>query len=182
MKKLLLILFLTSFTTLLAQEQTQTENHDQNELRINVTNALIFEWVDLSYERVLNEESTIGLGVLFSLNDDSEVFDEYRTFSLTPYYRHFFSRKYARGFFVEAFGMLHTRNEIDYIYEDFPPYENFEISDKHTDFALGVSGGAKFITKRGFVAEFYFGIGRDLFSDSDIEFVGRGGLSLGFRF
>jgi hypothetical protein len=38
------------------------------------------------------------------------------------------------------------------------------------------------VSKRGFVAEIYAGIGRDLFGNSDIEIVSRGGISLGYRF
>jgi len=48
--------------------------------------------------------------------------------------------------------------------------------------AVGISAGAKFLTKRGFIAEIYLGIGRDLLGNSDDEIVGRGGISLGYRF
>ena len=37
-------------------------------------------------------------------------------------------------------------------------------------------------TKRGFIAEIYAGIGRDLLGQSEIEVVGRGGISIGYRF
>ena len=53
---------------------------------------------------------------------------------------------------------------------------------KYTDFAVGISVGAKFVSKRGFIAEIYAGIGRDLLGESDIEVVGRGGISIGKRF
>jgi hypothetical protein len=106
--------------------------------------------------------------------------DEYRTFSITPYYRHFFSKKYAQGFFVEAFGMLHSGEEEIY-YSNSYPYDTF-VNEKYTDFAVGISAGAKFLSKRGFVAEIYLGIGRDLLGQSDIEVVGRGGISIGKRF
>ena len=42
--------------------------------------------------------------------------------------------------------------------------------------------GAKWVTQRGFVAEIYAGIGRDMFNQSEIEVVGRGGMSIGYRF
>jgi len=48
--------------------------------------------------------------------------------------------------------------------------------------AAGISVGGKFVTKRGFVTEIYLGIGRDLLGNSDIEVVGRGGVSIGYRF
>jgi len=53
---------------------------------------------------------------------------------------------------------------------------------EYTDFAIGISAGGKFISRRGFVAEVYLGIGRGLLGESDIEVVGRGGIAFGFRF
>jgi hypothetical protein len=183
MKKITLsALFLIVSISLFAQENEPR----QSELKINMSNLIGFKWFDVSYERLLNEESSIGVGTLFSLDNKSEGLDEYRTFSITPYYRQFFSSQYAQGFFVEAFTMLHSGKDYtyNYYYEDFPPYNTIEntTEEKYTDFAVGISVGGKWVTKRGFVAEVYAGIGRDLLNQSDIEVVGRGGISIGYRF
>ena len=176
--------------SLIGYSQETEESQDvlrKNELKINMTNLIIFKWVDVSYERILNEESTFGVGTLFSLDQDynDDVLDEYRTFSITPYYRHFFSNKYAQGFFVEGFGMLHSGKD-EYYNDYYNPltdsYNYVDYQEKYTDFAIGISAGAKFVTKRGFVAEIYLGIGRDLLGNSDIEVVGRGGIAIGYRF
>ena len=74
--------------------------------------------------------------------------------------------------------MLHGGKDEFYIDDNFGFYE---IRD-YTDFALGISVGGKFVTKRGFIAEIYLGIGRDLLGNTDVEVVGRGGISLGYRF
>lgn len=183
MKKITLsaLLFIVS-TALFAQENDSRKN----ELKINMSNLIGFKWFDVSYERLINEESSFGVGTLFSLDNKSEGLDEYRTFSITPYYRQFFSNKHAQGFFVEAFTMLHSGKDYtyNYVYEDFPPYGTIEyvMEDKYTDLAVGISVGGKFVTKRGFVAEVYAGIGRDMLNQSDIEVVGRGGVSIGYRF
>ncbi|HEY9170505.1 MAG TPA: DUF3575 domain-containing protein [Lutibacter sp.] len=183
MKKIIIsALLLIAGFSLFAQENESK----QNELKINMSNLIGFKWFDVSYERILNEESSIGVGTLFGLDNKSEGLDEYRTFSITPYYRQFFSSKYAQGFFVEAFTMIHSGTDYayNYVYEDFPPYNSYEITteDKYTDLAVGISVGGKWVTKRGFVAEIYAGIGRDLLNQSDIEVVGRGGVSIGYRF
>ncbi|RAJ12170.1 hypothetical protein LY08_02423 [Olleya aquimaris] len=117
---------------------------------------------------------------MISFNDNEDIdLEEYRNFSITPYYRHFFSKKYAQGFFVEGFGMLNsTKNE--YVFDSFTN-QSVQDDKNYVDFALGVSIGAKFVTKRGFIAEFYFGIGRNLFNNSNLEVVGRGGISIGFK-
>ena len=181
MKKVFLVSFL--FLSVLATKAQETENvqviEKQNELKINAFNLIAFEYIDITYERILNEESSVGVGMLFAL--DNEVYgisDLRREFSITPYFRQFFSNKYAKGFFVEAFGMLHGGKDEFYIDDNFGFYE---IRD-YTDFALGISVGGKFVTKRGFIAEIYLGIGRDLLGNTDVEVVGRGGISLGYRF
>jgi hypothetical protein len=53
---------------------------------------------------------------------------------------------------------------------------------KYTDFALGFGLGSKWIHKRGFVFEIGAGIGRNLISSNSLEVVGRGGITLGYRF
>ena len=177
-KTVLSLALLFTFCFAYSQQDLATSVEDKrDELRINMTNVIIFKWVDFSYERVLNEESSVGLGVLFSLDDDQSVSDETRKFSLTPYYRHFFSNQYAKGFFVEGFAMLHSGSEE--IYFEFD--DEFKEED-FTDFAIGVSAGFKAVSKRGFVAEIYLGIGRDLLGNSDLELVSRGGIALGYRF
>ena len=176
MKKLLIaiVLIATSYSAF-----AQNDNA-RNELKINMSNLIGFKWLDAGYERILNEESSIGFGTLISLDHSSEGLDEYRTFSLTPYYRHFFSDKYAQGFFVEAFTMIHSGSN-DYFYDDFDQTSGY-TEDKYTDLAVGVSVGAKWVTHRGFVAEIYAGIGRDMLNQSEIEVVGRGRVSIGYRF
>ena len=177
-KAIVLFVLLFSISIVQAQEKESTGvEESKDELRINMTNLIILKWVDLSYERVLNEESAIGVGVLFSINDDEFVLDELRKFSITPYYRHFFSNQYAEGFFVEGFAMIHSGSEE--IYLDF---DDEYTEEDFTDLAIGISAGFKAVSKRGFVAEIYLGIGRDLLGSSDLELVSRGGISLGYRF
>ncbi|NOR27940.1 MAG: DUF3575 domain-containing protein [Lutibacter sp.] len=184
MKKILLsvILVVASLSTF-AQENEM----GNNELKINMSNLIGFKFLDVGYEKILNEESAFGVNVLFNIDkkdpNDNSGLDEYRTFSITPYYRHFFSNKYASGFFVEVFTMLHSGEEDLIVgYADFPPYTDIYNTEKYTDFAVGISAGAKFVSKRGFVAEIYLGIGRDLIDNHDFEIVGRGGVSIGYRF
>jgi hypothetical protein len=182
MKKAFLILVLfVSISNIQAQEDTTEITEKRNELYINMTNLIGFKWIDIGYERILNEESSIGIGTLISLDKNVDGLDAYRTFSITPYYRHFFSKNYARGFFIEGFTMLHTGKDERYDYNEFTMESSYE-DYTYTDLAVGISAGAKFVTKRGFIAEIYMGIGRDLLGDNDIEIVGRGGVAIGFQF
>ena len=182
MKKITLtVLLLITSISLFAQQDNLQDNPKQNELKINMSNLIGFKWLDIGYERIINEEASFGVSTLFSLDSESEGVDEYRTFSITPYYRHFFSSKYAKGFFVEAFTMIHSGKEEIY-YPNNGGFEGVYVDEKYTDLAAGISVGGKFVTKRGFITEIYLGIGRDLLNNSDLEVVGRGGVSIGYRF
>lgn len=76
-------------------------------------------------------------------------------------------------------------NQVDdYVYD-----YNSNFEDKNetiTDFAIGLGLGGKWITKRGVIFEINAGVGRNLFSEyndnRDLEFVGRGGITVGYRF
>jgi len=178
MKRYLLTLcFCLAYISAHAQDDTAVE--DKNELRLNVISFIAFSGLEGDYEYLISEESSVGVSLLVGLGNQDDFF-EYRNFSITPYYRQYFSRKYARGFFVEGFGMVLNRQVEDYNFN----IDTFEIREQ-TNFALGVSVGGKFLTKNGFVAEVYGGIGRTLVNDDDFFFeniIGRGGISLGYRF
>ncbi|MGJ8743054.1 DUF3575 domain-containing protein [Polaribacter sp.] len=182
MKKatLLALLFFTVIS--IAQEKEKTYPQDINkkhEVKMNAFGLLAFEWLDVSYEYLINEESSYGIGALIGFNNDNDL-DNYRKFSLTPFYRRYFSSKFARGFFIEGFGMLHTYEDDNYFYDG---NNTVNISEDKTEFAVGISVGGKFISKRGFTTEIYLGLGRNLGGDDNsIEAVGRGGISLGYRF
>lgn len=192
MRKITLLVLIFVTTLSVAQEEKE-EKYPQDvdkkhELKINVTNLLIYEWFDVSYEYLINEESSFGASALLSLDSDNYfLWDNYqRKFSLTTYYRRYFSQKFARGFFVEGFGMLHTFERRDSNYDD---YNNNYTYTNETGFSLGISVGGKFVSKSGFTTEIYMGLGRILGNNTDtindrasLEAVTRGGVSLGYRF
>jgi hypothetical protein len=176
MKKLLVLLCLSAFTFGYSQEKT-TVAFPKNEIKGNAL-FLVAGAVEVTYERLLNEESGIGVSLFVPyVNDVSQ------NFNLTTYYRFYFGKKPAAGFFVEGFGMLNSYSENYDMYDS-----NFNVvkidGENTTDFALGFGLGGKWVTKRGFVFEINGGVGRNLFNsnDADYEIVGRGGITLGYRF
>lgn len=159
------------------------------ELKINAFNLIGLAALDLSFERLINAESSYGVAVFYrftDINDDDIAFP--KKFSLTPYYRWFFSEStFARGFFVEGFGMLNTYQDYDINYDNNGFYNGIDIKDQ-TGFALGISVGGKFVTKGGFTTEINLGVGRNLIKNEnednffEFDIVGRFGISLGYRF
>lgn len=184
MKRILTTLFSLVSIIAFAQERIYQQDIDKkHEVKLNVLGLLTSEWIDASYEYLINEESSFGVGLQFGLDDDNYITDTYRTFSITPYYRRYFSKKYARGFYVEGFGMLHSFKDEFYSFDSPAPGVIVVRNETRTNFALGVSVGGKFVSKGGFTADIYGGIGRNLGnSEYDNEVTGRIGIALGFRF
>ncbi|MFV8269231.1 DUF3575 domain-containing protein [Flavobacterium sp. GT2N3] len=181
MKKLFILLCLSSFLFGFGQEK-ETVDFKRNELKVNAL-LLVIGAGEFTYERLLNEESGVGVSLFFNYDDQF-----YTKFSLTPFYRFYFSKKPAAGFFVEGFGMLNSYDSYIYnnnLYDPYNPNNSYNSNiENRTDFALGFGMGSKWINKKGFLFEINAGVGRNLFNSDDTnnEIVGRGGITLGYRF
>lgn len=147
---------------------SQSEN---NEFKVNILYTAI-GMPELSYERLISDNSSLGASVAFSL-DKKEDMD--LRLSFTPYYRMFFGQKKAAGFFIEANSIV--LNYVDTIYFDgtSSKYET------RTGFGLGAAAGAKFLTKNNLIGEVYGGVGR-VFGDNSLGAYPRFGITLGKRF
>mgnify|MGYP001821653737 CR=1 FL=1 len=146
----------------------------KHDIKLNAI-MLIIGAVEVNYEYLLNEESGVGISAFITYDDERINDVEYY---ISPYYRYYFGKKYAGGFFLEGFGMYNrTDRDIDFLFRD-------DEENVVNDFALGLGLGAKWLTKSGFVGEINYGIGRNLFNskDSDFNFVAKFGISLGYRF
>jgi len=166
------ILILASFFTINAQNDNQHNSTNFNEVKLNGL-YLVLGTFEVTYERTLSEESAVGISVFLPFDDDISNDIEYY---ISPYYRFYFGKKYAAGFFFEGFGMLNStqRNDV------FISNQNNYV----TDFALGIGLGGKWVTNSGFIGELSFGIGRNLFnsSETDDDLVAKLGITLGYRF
>ena len=190
---MLLLTLLSLQFTAQEKEGTKQSKYSQDlekkyELKLNAFNLIAFAAIDISFERLIDENSSYGVAVFYNFSDyaDSDIAFP-KKFSITPYYRWFFSEnKYARGFFIEGFGMLNTYQD-DYSYNYNGNYGKIETQ---TSFALGISVGGKFVITEGFTAEVLAGVGRNLikgesnegYQDFQNEVIGRFGISLGYRF
>lgn len=172
MKKLLVIVCLSVFAFGYSQEKTVID-FPKNEIKVNAL-MLVLGAAEASYEHLLDKESSFGVSLFFPTDKNSMD----TKYSLSPYYRFFFGKKPAAGFFAEGFGMLNNYDDIIYNGGD----QNYTNVNK-TDFALGFGIGSKWITTKGILFEINAGIGRNLFNVTENhQLVGRGGVSLGYRF
>ncbi len=186
MKKTIFTIILLTVLSVKGQNSDKQYLQDidkKHELRLDAFSLIVFSSFDVTYERLLNKDTSLGVSVFYNFNDISSDVYFPKTFSITPFYRWFFSdTRYARGFFVEGFGMLNTFEDEVYFFNS----NNFDV-ERETNFALGVSVGGKFVIRSGFTAEIFIGVGRNLFNGDadnfiDNELVSRGGISLGYRF
>jgi hypothetical protein len=174
----LVIVMLFSIFVVNAQNGN-SENEKKNELKLNVLLPLTGAF-EATYERNLNEKSSLGVSVFTVFNNDKSHDD--LNYSVSPYYRRYFGKKFASGFFAEGFGML---SSIDgkKIYDTNDNSIFTEGSDV-IDFSLGLGLGSKWVTKSGFIFEVNAGLGKLLFNaeKTDHTQVVRVGFHLGYRF
>ena len=183
MKKFLfLLVILTTFSSF-AQDKS-------NEIRLNAFSVIAFKQIDLSYEYIFSEESSVGLSVALDLDTKNRngFFGGNTDYIITPYYRYQLPEEIINGLFLEAFLAANggeNRRKIEPVDNtetkasgDNTDYEYLE----YNDFAFGLGGGYKYISDGGFIAELYGGVGRNLKGGDAPDVLVRVGVSFGFRF
>ena len=164
----------------------------KNEIGLNVLNVLVFGALDISYERILSDQTSLGLDFFSKVfnknegeeNDISRIYD--KEFSLTTEFKFYINDdKTASGFYAETFGMLSSgENNKDVIELDPVTGEETTVEQEveYTDFALGFGVGMKYVAKQGFLLDAGFGIGRNLFNKNSPDVVLLPTLNVGYRF
>jgi Protein of unknown function (DUF3575) len=184
MKKILTLICFGIVTLSYCQDNKE-ESFKKNEIKGNAI-SLVFGYPEFSYERLLNNESGVGVSIGFAADKNFDT-----KFTLSPYYRFYFGKKPAAGFFVEGFAMVNAVNTGDYSYRYYNEdgsYQSYEVKgERFSNFALGFGLGSKWITKKGFLFEINGGIGRNLTNSDkndfyDLTIVGKGGITVGYRF
>lgn len=176
-KNYVLFIILLAFYSANAQNESEL-NQKKNELKLNLVWPL-FGTLEASYERILTNKSSIGVRGTYVYDSKS---NEDMNYAISPYYRRYFGKKKASGWFVEGFGML---TSIDgkkiYASEDHSAYtENPDV----ILCALGGGGGWKWVSKSGFLFEAHVAYGGLLFDvkKTDHTNVQTFGLIAGYRF
>jgi hypothetical protein len=164
MKKFLFLsIFLASFTV---------SAQDSNEIKIDVFDILALKSLDVSYEHIMNSESSVGLAILFNFEKTAK-FRYKQDFALTPYFRQRLFDKGNVNFFGELFGSINSGEDLN----------SDGIEEDYTDFAFGLGFGGKYVSENGFILDIHAGIGRNLFNtDISPEIVPRVGISVGKQF
>lgn len=153
-----------------------------NEVKLNLPMTIFGSSPEISYERILNSDISVGASVLASFDTDRNPFQ----FMVTPHFRWFFGgnresmNKYGAGFFIEANGSVYSQVVAKYS----PPGGDVLDSESITGAGLGLALGWKYLSKNNWVGETFIGLGRNFVdNDYDIDQVyPRVGISIGKRF
>lgn len=181
MKKLLSLSALLGVMAVSAQENSGSDL--MNDVMISPIELIAGPALNVSYERLLNKDSGIGINGVFILNSD----DEGLRSQISPYYRMYFGKKYAAGFFVEGFVPITTSNDswvnYNYVTGNNMYYETKE--EINTTVGIGVGFGGKWIARNNIIFEASMGIARRFGLDEQnngSEITGKGMLGIGYRF
>ncbi len=150
----------------------------QNELKLNLGTTIFGLFPEVTYERILKADISVGASLGVALENDSYL----TNFQFIPYVRWFFGgnsenlRKYGAGFFIEANGGIFNYDNDKMYYDGNTAFWNEE---NVMGAGLGLAIGWKYISQNNWVGEVYTGLGRDLINDGAYP---RMGITIGKRF
>ncbi len=177
-----LIIFLMIGTYAFGQEQKDIKDDvisrsaplkqlGNNEVRINIPMA-IAGLPEINYEGFFTDNMGVGFAVSVSLEKPENMDLRYL---FAPYYRLYFGKKKASGFFIEGNAALVGVNDRTH----YSGYSSEYYTSIH--FGCGFAVGVKLLARNGFIGEVYLGGGR-LFGDVYDGSYPRMGVCLGKRF
>lgn len=159
MKKFLFVMALFAAALNLQAQETADGSVRQNDILVSPIELIAIPMLNISYERLLNENSGIGINGMFYFGNDAD--DDYRLNQISPYYRMYFGRKYASGFFVEGFVPITMTKDTYYDFYAGPGYISQQPREENnTTIGIGIGFGGKWVARKNVVFEASTGIAR----------------------
>lgn len=75
----------------------------QQEIKLDVADALVIRSLEFSYENYISVENSFGVSALFNLAKQDIDFRYNENTMITPYFRHYFTADAQWNFFGEGF-------------------------------------------------------------------------------
>jgi hypothetical protein len=147
----------------------------QQEIKLNIANALVVRSLEISYEKQISIENSFGISSLFNLVEQEADFRYNENIMVTPYFRHYFTADKPWNFFGEGFIGINAGKKV--IVKQFN-----EVNIEYIDAALGVAIGSKYTSKGGLIIDVYAGVGRNLFLSDSPVIIPRAGVNVGWGF
>jgi len=163
MKKNFTLVLFCLLTILTYSQKTKPEVLN-NELRINLLYTAL-GLPEFAYEKILDDESSIGVSMALSVDTSTNL-----NYLIIPNYRHYFGKKRAAGFFMEANAAIFSE-------------DTYFIRQTRTGFGMGMALGGKFVTAKNWTANLTIGLGKNFINNQLIdEGYPRLEISIGKRF
>lgn len=162
------------------KDKDSKDDEGKQELKINLFMPL-FSSLEITYERILSNQTAFGLALGYGFEfRENNNFKSFYQWSVLPYYRAYFGKKKAAGFFIEANAHASNSKEIDYFFNYTDPeyYVNSNVN-QNFNYGLGVAIGLKFLSIQKLTGEIFTGVGRYL---NEEKAYPRVGIMLGKRF
>jgi hypothetical protein len=149
------------FTLSNFSQETAEKKIDKNEIKINLP-YLILGFPEITYERLLTDQTALGISVAFPIESGTSNIENGYNFSMNPYYRVYFGEKPNTGFFVDGNAALYSQRKTA---------GDFFTDEKEGGlvFGLGFNVGTKYKTKSGWVAESYIGLTRSIINSDNVN-------------
>ena len=177
MKKITLVLFALVVSLGMYAQWNNECDFKKNEVKVNLPLTIFMSYPEISYERILNTDISVGASLGVGLDKSRSLMD----FAFTPYFRWFFGgnrnsmEKAGAGFFIEANGALFSANENN----SFFGTNTGSKEDKKFGAGLGLGVGWKYLSRNNWVGEICYGVGRDFVAERAYPHIG---ISIGKRF
>lgn len=174
------------------------------EIKLDITDLIIFPAFELTFEKIQDPYSSIGLGLFLNLSDHNSSNRNWSdVVTITPFYRFYFFNKKdygGAGFFAEIFSKFSfAKQDVLYYNPDLSFEDMYNTEEENFfDIAPGASIGQKWLNRKGWTFEVSVGFGRFLLNndDEDMPVDGsgrvmsssrpqaafRGGFTIGKRF
>ena len=174
------------------------------EIKLDITDLIIFPAFEFTFEKIQDPYSSIGLGLFLNLSDHNSSNRNWSdVVTITPFYRFYFFNKKdygGAGFFAEIFSKFSfAKQDVLYYNPDLSFEEMYNTEEENFfDIAPGASIGQKWLNRKGWTFEVSVGFGRFLLNNDDedtpVDGYGRvmsssrpqaafrGGFTIGKRF
>jgi hypothetical protein len=186
MKKIILLsTMLLALISVKGQETTTDNSERKNDIMISPIELIVGNYINISYERLLNNSVGIGLNGIFSFGEKTNDALNFTQFS--PYIRKYFGNKYAGGFFIEGFVPI-TSTPVTKYTQNYGYYYSTPTKSTTTltTLGFGIGFGGKWITKSNIIFELSAGIGKRFRTSddapNDTNLTSKGMLGIGYRF
>ncbi len=177
-------------TVAFSQAPADSEVGFRHEVKVNLCTTIIAHCPELSYEYRFTENTTAGGRLIFSFAED-DLYLPLRGCYATgmPYFRWYFPRMstsypfldpIGSGFFVEvnlALACYRTN-------EDSTVSSATSKSEPESPwlFGTGIGAGYRWVTRKGWSAEIFGVVGRNVIPNASHEAYGTTGLTIGYTF